>query len=119
EIVQDFARVRQPLIKAVAVTDSFRPDDVDRLPEGVTVLLDAHDPVRRGGTGRTIDWTTAALVAARRRTILSGGLHAANVRDAIAQVHPHMIDVSSGVESAPGVKDVAKLQAFFAAVAAA
>jgi phosphoribosylanthranilate isomerase len=119
EIVQDFVRVRQPLIKAVAVTDSFRPDDVDRLPEGVTVLLDAHDPIRRGGTGRTIDWTTAALVAARRRTILSGGLHAANVRDAIARVHPHMIDVSSGVESAPGVKDAAKLQAFFAAVAAA
>jgi phosphoribosylanthranilate isomerase len=119
EAVEDFNRVRQPLIKAVAVTPTFVPDDVDSLPEGVTVLLDAHDPVRRGGTGRTIDWTTAAQVAARRRTILSGGLHAANVREAIAQVHPHMVDVSSGVESAPGVKDAGKLQAFFAAVAAA
>ena len=119
EAVEDFDRVRQPLIKAVAVTDSFVPDLVDRLPPGVTVLLDAHDPVRRGGTGRTIDWTTAAQVAARRRTILSGGLHSGNVREAIAQVHPHMVDVSSGVESAPGVKDAGKLQAFFAAVAAA
>ncbi|HEU4937748.1 MAG TPA: phosphoribosylanthranilate isomerase [Vicinamibacterales bacterium] len=119
EAIEDFNRVRQPLIKAVAVTSTFVPDEVDRLPEGVTVLLDAHDPVRRGGTGRTIDWTTAAQVAARRRTILSGGLHAANVRDAIACVHPHMVDVSSGVESAPGVKDAEKLQAFFAAVAAA
>jgi phosphoribosylanthranilate isomerase len=119
EAVEDFDRVRQPLIKAVAVTGSFVPDCVDRLPLGVTVLLDAHDPVRRGGTGRTIDWTTAAQVAARRRTILSGGLNAGNIRDAIVQVHPHMVDVSSGVESAPGVKDAEKLQAFFAAVAAA
>ena len=119
EAVEDFDRIRQPLIKAVAVTPSFVHDLVDRLPPEVTVLLDAHDPVRRGGTGRTIDWTTAAAVAARRRTILSGGLHAGNVREAIAQVNPHMIDVSSGVESAPGVKDAGKLQAFFAAVAAA
>jgi phosphoribosylanthranilate isomerase len=85
----------------------------------VTVLLDAHDPVRRGGTGRTIDWGVAAQVAARRRTILSGGLNAGNVRQAISHVHPHMVDVSSGVESAPGVKDRAKLEAFFAAVQAA
>src|SRR5262245_54713294 len=119
EAVEDFDRVRQPLIKAVAVTTSFVHDLVDRLPAGVTVLLDAHDPVRRGGTGQTIDWATAARVAARRRTILSGGLHAGNVREAIAQVNPHMVDVSSGVESAPGVKDAGKLQAFFAAVAAA
>ena len=119
EAVEDFDRVRQPLIKAVAVTTSFVHDLVDRLPPGVTVLLDAHDPVRRGGTGRTIDWTTAAQVAARRRTILSGGLHAGNVGEAIAQVNPHMVDVSSGVESAPGVKDPGKLKAFFAAVAAA
>jgi phosphoribosylanthranilate isomerase len=119
ELIEDFDRVRQPLIKAVAVTDGFVPGDVDRLPAGVTVLLDAHDPVRRGGTGRTIDWSAAALVAARRRAILSGGLHAGNVREAIAQVRPHMIDVSSGVESAPGVKDPAKLEAFFAAVMAA
>jgi phosphoribosylanthranilate isomerase len=119
EAVEKFRRVRQPLIKAVAVTGALVPEEVDRLPEDVTVLLDAHDPIRRGGTGRTIDWTTAAQVAARRRTILSGGLHSGNVREAIACVRPHMVDVSSGVESAPGVKDAGKLQAFFAAVAAA
>jgi phosphoribosylanthranilate isomerase len=119
EMVEDFARVKQPIIKAVAVTSGFEPADVDRLPDGVTVLLDAHDPVRRGGTGRTIDWTTAAAVAVRRQMILSGGLNAGNVRDAIAKVRPHMVDVSSGVESAPGQKDPVKLEAFFAAVAAA
>ena len=119
EILDNFARLKQPIIKAVAVTNEFEPGDVDTLPEGVTVLLDAHDPVRRGGTGQTIDWTKAAAVAVRRRTILSGGLNAGNVREAIAQARPHMVDVSSGVESAPGRKDPAKLEAFFAAVVGA
>jgi phosphoribosylanthranilate isomerase len=111
--------VKQPLIKAVPVSDVFDPSTIEQLPPSVTVLLDAHDPVRRGGTGRTIDWTIAAAVANRRTTILSGGLTAANVAEAIARVKPHMIDVSSGVESAPGYKDPGKLKAFFAAVAAA
>jgi phosphoribosylanthranilate isomerase len=119
ESLTDFGRVRQPLIKAVPVAEGLELSTIDSLPEGVTVLLDAHDPIRRGGTGRTIDWKVAAAIAARRRTILSGGLNAANVREAIAEVRPHMIDVSSGVESAPGRKDAGKLEAFFAAVAAA
>ena len=119
ESIADFERVRQPLIKAVPVVQGLDLTTIDDLPDGVTVLLDAHDPIRRGGTGRTIDWKIAAAVAARRRTILSGGLNAANVRDAIAEVRPHMIDVSSGVESAPGRKDAGKLEAFFAAVGAA
>lgn len=119
ESVESFARVSQPLIKAVAVTDRFDAATIEQLPLHVTVLLDAHDPIRRGGTGRTIDWTIAAAVAARRRTILSGGLNAGNVRDAIRHVHPHMVDVSSGVESAPGRKDPDKLREFFAAIGAA
>jgi len=53
ERLADFERVRQPLIKAVPVTEGLEPATVDRLPEEVTVLLDAHDPIRRGGTGRT------------------------------------------------------------------
>ena len=119
ESIEAFERVRQPLIKAVPVVQGLELTTIDDLPAGVTVLLDAHDPIRRGGTGRTIDWKIAASVAARRRTILSGGLNAANVGEAIAEVRPHMIDVSSGVESAPGRKDAGKLEAFFAAVGAA
>lgn len=119
EALEDFDRVRQPLIKAVPVTAGLELVTIDHLPDGVTVLLDAHDPIRRGGTGQTIDWKIAASIAARRRTILSGGLNAANVREAITEVRPHMIDVSSGVESAPGRKDAGKLEAFFAAVGAA
>ena len=63
------------------------------------MLLDAHDPMRRGGTGRTIDWTRRRGDGARAgRTILSGGLNAGNVGEAIAAVRPYVIDVSSGVE---------------------
>lgn len=80
------------------------------------VLLDAHDPQRRGGTGRTIDWDRAREVARRHRVVLAGGLSADNVADAIARVAPVALDVSSGVERSPGVKDPARLHAFFDAV---
>src|SRR5690606_17262560 len=79
-------------------------------------LLDAHDPRRRGGTGRTIDWDAAAGVARRRAVILAGGLTADNVAQAIARVRPAAVDVSSGVERAPGIKEAARLRAFVAAV---
>jgi phosphoribosylanthranilate isomerase len=107
----------QPVIKAVAVTASFVPESIDAWPEDVTVLLDAHDPVRRGGTGRTIDWSLAAAAASRRPVFLSGGLTPANVREAIERVRPYGVDVSSGVEAAPGVKDPARLRALFQAAA--
>jgi phosphoribosylanthranilate isomerase len=116
ESIEAFAEIRQPLIKAVQVSEGFQTSTIDGLPASVTVLLDAHDPIRRGGTGRTIDWTLAAAVARQRPTILSGGLTAANVAEAIARVQPLMVDVSSGVESAPGRKDPDKLREFFAAV---
>jgi len=81
-------------------------------PESATFLLDAADPVRRGGTGRPVDWAGAAEAARRRRVILAGGLTPENVADAIATVRPFGVDVSSGVEEAPGVKDVAKIARF-------
>jgi phosphoribosylanthranilate isomerase len=117
ESIGDYADLGVPLIKAIPVSDPFDASRIDALPEDVAVLLDAHDPERRGGTGRTIDWTVAAAMAARRRTILSGGLNPLNVADAVERVRPYMVDVSSGVESAPGVKDAIKLRAFFRALA--
>jgi phosphoribosylanthranilate isomerase len=86
---------------------------IGRWPSHSMVLLDAHDPVRRGGTGTTVDWSRAAAVAARRRIVLAGGLTPANVGDAIDRVRPFGIDVSSGVETSPGVKDRGKLRALF------
>ena len=73
----------------------------------------------RGGTGESFDW---GLVAARRSTIpliLSGGLSADNVADAIAAVHPYALDTASGTEAAPGRKDPERLSAFFAAARSA
>jgi phosphoribosylanthranilate isomerase len=86
------------------------------VPGTATVLLDAHDPVKKGGTGRTIDWAHAAAAAKLRPVILSGGLTADNVRSAVEAVDPYAIDVSSGVEQAPGIKDPVKLRAFFDAL---
>jgi phosphoribosylanthranilate isomerase len=106
----------QPVIKAVAVAEGFVPESLDAIPGEITVLLDAHDPVRRGGTGRTIDWSVASVAAARRPVFLSGGLTPENVSEAIAQVRPYAVDLSSGVESSPGVKDPLRLRALFDAV---
>ena len=109
---------RHRVIKAVPVSARFDPvRECQALPAMATMLLDAHDPIRRGGTGRTIDWRAAAAAARLRPVILSGGLNAANVLDALRRVGPYAIDVSSGVESSPGVKDAAKLREFFAALA--
>lgn len=102
-----------PVIKAIAVRDRSAIAAAAAVPLRATVLLDAHDPERRGGTGKRIDWSIAAEIAARRPVILSGGLNARNVVEAIETVKPAAIDVSSGVESAPGRKDHAKLRAFF------
>jgi phosphoribosylanthranilate isomerase len=114
----DFARGALRIIKAVAVTEDFSAASLAALPADVTVLLDAHDPVRRGGTGRTIAWPAAAAVARIRPVMLAGGLNPGNVRDAIAQVRPAAIDVSSGVESAPGVKNHGRLVELFSAIRA-
>jgi phosphoribosylanthranilate isomerase len=79
-------------------------------------LLDTHRAGQFGGTGETFDWE---LVRLRRTTvplILSGGLTAENVADAIAATQPFAVDVASGTEASPGVKDPEKLQAFAAAV---
>ncbi len=116
EPVERYVRAPYRVIKSVPVGDAFDPAVTLALPKHVTVLLDAHDPVRRGGTGRAIDWEAAARVARTRRTILSGGLNASNARTAIDTVKPYAIDVSSGVEASPGVKDPAKLRELFAVI---
>lgn len=84
--------------------------------ERVTILLDAIDPVRRGGTGERIDWRVAADLARQRRVILSGGLRPDNVAAAVRAVRPYAVDVASGVEREPGVKDHARMRAFMDAV---
>jgi phosphoribosylanthranilate isomerase len=104
-----------PVLRALHLGDY--PDGLDaEVGPLETILLDAHDPVLQGGTGRTVDFARAASVAARRRVVLAGGLTPANVREAIGTVRPYAVDVASGVEAEPGIKDPAKLRAFIEAV---
>lgn len=80
------------------------------------VLLDAFSPNKRGGTGRTLNWTVAKeLTESFSRVYLAGGLNAENVAEAIRTVQPYAVDVASGVESSPGKKDPEKIAAFIKA----
>lgn len=119
ETPRSAAGIRPPIVKAYGVTAEDAEDAEDRLarwPRSVTLLLDAYDRERRGGTGRTIDWAAAARIAAARRVILAGGLTPDNVAEAIARVRPFGVDVSSGVERSPGIKDRAKIRALFESI---
>lgn len=109
-----FRALRVPVLWAGAL----RPETPDPVaPDGMTLHLDAFDPVRHGGTGNTIDWARArAVVRRERRLVLAGGLTADNVARAITEVRPWAVDVSSGVETAPGLKSAVRMKAFVAAV---
>jgi phosphoribosylanthranilate isomerase len=108
----DFAsHLSRPVLKAVTRRESTR-----EWPEPAMLLVDVHDPVKRGGTGRVVDWSMAAAIARERHIVLAGGLTPDNVAEAVAAVQPWGIDVSSGVEESPGIKDERRIAALFAAI---
>jgi phosphoribosylanthranilate isomerase len=106
------------LVVGVAVGQGFKPEDL-REVKASAYLLDAFDPGLLGGTGKTFDWSAARDSKQYGPIILAGGLGPENVGRAVREVRPFAVDVASGVESTPGIKDAAKLRAFFAAVAEA
>jgi phosphoribosylanthranilate isomerase len=106
-----------PVLKAIRVADA--EDAAGTWPAGTTFLVDAADPVRRGGTGVTVDWQQAAVAARGRRVMLAGGLTPDNVAAAIDAVRPFGVDVASGVEDAPGVKNQDKVARFLASARSA
>jgi phosphoribosylanthranilate isomerase len=85
-------------------------------PPCFAFLIDARDPVARGGTGKLADWPTATRLALEFPVILAGGLGPENVEKAISEVRPFGLDVSSGLESSPGVKDIYKMKRYVRAV---
>jgi phosphoribosylanthranilate isomerase len=103
--------MNRPVLRAVRIGDVAAAEE---WPEGTRLLIDAIDPTARGGTGVQADWDGAALVARSREVILAGGLTPDNVGAAIEKVRPWGVDVSSGVEQAPGVKDPDKVARFVA-----
>lgn len=115
------AGLGKPIIKAIRARDASLLDAVDSFATP-HILLDAHVPGEFGGTGARVD-----LALARRFRLehpglilwLAGGLTAANVGEAVRIVQPRVVDVSSGVESAPGRKEVGKMSAFVSAVSGA
>jgi phosphoribosylanthranilate isomerase len=104
------------VIRAFCTDARFRPKETALFSE-CDILVDAHHPDLRGGTGLTCDWPAArATLPFARFLILSGGLNAQNVGSAVAAVAPHAVDICSSVESAPGAKDYRAIKNFVAAV---
>jgi phosphoribosylanthranilate isomerase len=103
------------VIKAAKVRHAADLRDLERFHTDLH-LLDAHVPGMVGGTGETWDWSLLAGRRSKTPFLLSGGLTRENVAEAIAAVRPWGVDVASGTEASPGVKDPEKLEAFFAAV---
>jgi phosphoribosylanthranilate isomerase len=106
------------IIKAARVRDAAQVRDLQPFHTDFH-LLDTHSMVAPGGTGESFDWRLAKLHGGTPPLVLSGGLNAGNVGEAIVAVHPFAVDSASGTEAEPGRKDPAKLEAFFEAVAAA
>ena len=108
-----------PFIKAVRVKGLAEARHyLEPFHGACSVILDAYVKGTAGGTGESFDWSVARELVNDRQNpiILAGGLRPENVAAAIAAVEPYGVDVSSGVESAPGLKDPDKLSRFFAAV---
>ena len=99
------------VIKALRLKETMK-DDVFASYQVSALLLDAYVPNQFGGTGQRCDWSQAATLAAQHRVILAGGLNPENVAEAVRQVHPYGVDVSSGVEAKPGQKDPEKVAQF-------
>lgn len=97
------------VIKALRAGKGFDPQQVLNYP-AAAILLDAFDKNLYGGTGKTANWAVAAQVAKLTQLFLAGGLSPENIVEAMQAVQPFAVDVNSGVESAPGKKDAARLQ---------
>jgi phosphoribosylanthranilate isomerase len=118
-------QVRRPFLRALRIRPEMKAPDLLEFehdyrtssPLFAGLLLDTWSDAY-GGTGKVFDWSLIPAELAHR-AVLSGGLNAQNATGAVSQLRPHAVDVSSGIESAKGVKDVALMRAFIAAVRSA
>ncbi|MEX2580376.1 MAG: phosphoribosylanthranilate isomerase [Verrucomicrobiales bacterium] len=114
--VRSLTRQGLSVFKAMGVRDSDMLAEAKEY-ESRTLLLDAYAPAEYGGSGETLDWDLGAEAVELwpdRQIVLAGGLTPDNVADAIRRVKPAGVDVASGVESAPGIKDMDRVRAFIA-----
>ncbi|MDH3981836.1 MAG: phosphoribosylanthranilate isomerase [Kiritimatiellaceae bacterium] len=113
-------KLDRELFQGLEIWSALKPDELYFAESGFPFdryLLDSYDPKTVGGTGETCDWDKAKSLVQSLETpiLLAGGLTPENVATAIRQVKPWGVDVSSGVEIEPGVKDLAKVKAFISA----
>ena len=114
---KDYCGLHQrPYLKAVRMSDEVDLDkQMTDYAQARALLLDTYKAGVPGGTGEQFNWDRVPAHLADK-IILAGGLTPENVKNAIAQVHPYAVDVSGGVESAPGKKDTEKMARFIEAV---
>ncbi|HOC69721.1 MAG: N-(5'-phosphoribosyl)anthranilate isomerase [Candidatus Hydrogenedentes bacterium ADurb.Bin101] len=97
--------------KAFRIHEGFNKEEVTAFP-GILCLLDAWSADAHGGTGCRCDWQIAIEVGHVKKIVLAGGLTPENVEEAVLRVHPYAVDVSGGLEDAPGKKDHEKIHTF-------
>jgi len=113
EFCRQFGR---PYLKAIRMRPGLDPlAEMAAWPDAAGILLDAWRPDAEGGTGERFDWDRAPAERLRP-LVLAGGLTPDNVAEAIRRVRPYAVDVSTGVESAPGIKDPQRMAAFMRGV---
>jgi phosphoribosylanthranilate isomerase len=110
ERAADWSAFPALIVRRIAV-DAQAEREIDAW-QGVARAFVLDHPSSAGGTGREVDATRAALLARRAPCLLAGGLDASNVEERVRSVRPHGVDASSRLESAPGVKDAARVTAF-------
>jgi phosphoribosylanthranilate isomerase len=118
------ARFKGEIWAAIRIAGSHIPHDAEALFDAAdAIVLDARSEKQLGGTGKALPWSELAVDLARDRgssaVVLAGGLKTGNVGSAVRTLAPDVVDVSSGVESAPGIKDPWLMREFYAAVSGA
>lgn len=122
EFIAAVRRLGYTVVKAIAVRDESVVTDLLHI-DADALLLDTYDPAQAGGTGETFDWRLAVAAKGRLEAagndtpiMLAGGLKPSNVQPALKAVQPYAVDVSSGVELAPGRKCSIKMHDFVSKV---
>ncbi len=110
----DFSQIPVPVIIVKRITDTA--SDKYELNGAMMILLDTYTPGKLGGSGKVFDWSLIPDSIPRERLVLAGGISPDNVKDALDQVKPAVIDVAGGAESAPGKKDLVKVKLLLEAI---
>ena len=114
-VIEEFSKLNLPIIQAYSISNKSDFDSLRRNGSDY-FLLDNKELNIYGGTGKAFDWELIPSALRKDRMILAGGINVENVTRAISKIKPAFLDISSGVESSPGIKDKMKLEQLLNAV---